>query len=115
MTLKSSCTTLIAVFTFLCSATALSEEAFENPALKTRAYMVEISRQLGVTCTHCHNLNNFKSQEKPAWAISKKHIDLVEILNQQHRDKLGIEKADCYLCHRGKLKPDYKEELTATD
>ena len=120
--MNSSCTTfwvLGALFSSLCAALIWGETSYSqapsDPAFKTREYMIEISRQLGVTCTHCHNLKDFKSQEKKPWAISKKHIDLVKALNTNHKDLMGFAKADCYLCHRGKLVPDYKEVITNTD
>jgi len=100
---------------FLCIAQFAQSQDFKDPELEMRDYMVEISRHLGVTCTHCHNLKDFKSQKKKPWKMAKNHIELVNTLNQNHLDKLGIDKADCFMCHRGKLKPEYQEKLSVTD
>jgi hypothetical protein len=83
--------------------------------LRHRDYMVEISRHLGVTCTHCHDVKNFKKNKMPNWITAKQHIEVVESLNNENLKKLGIKKADCYLCHRGKAKPDYIEKVKITD
>ena len=75
-----------------------------------REYMVTMSRQLGVTCTACHNLKNFASDEKLEFKTAKQHIKFVQLLIDNGMDGTkGNPKADCYMCHRGKLKPDYKE------
>jgi cytochrome c peroxidase len=75
-----------------------------------REYMVNISRQLGVTCNACHNQNNFADAEKKEFKISKDHIRLTQMLidNGMNGEK-GKPKADCFMCHRGKIMPDYKE------
>ncbi len=77
--------------------------------LKMREYMVNISRQIGVTCNHCHNVSNFKSDKMSAYKISKHHMKLVDILNVQGMGGVKTSKVDCYMCHRGKIVPDYKE------
>lgn len=75
-----------------------------------REYKVGISRQLGVTCNTCHNQNNFASAEKMEFKVAKEHFRLTQMLidNGMNGEK-GKPKADCYMCHRGKLMPDYKE------
>lgn len=75
-----------------------------------REYKVGISRQLGITCNTCHNQNNFASAEKVEFKVAKEHFRLTQLLidNGMNGEK-GKPKADCYMCHRGKLIPDYKE------
>lgn len=81
---------------------------------KDKDTMIHWSRQLGVTCIHCHNLDNFKDDSKPNFKISFKHNQMVKVLQEEvfsERDKgnaLKV-KVDCYFCHRGKEMPDYIE------
>ena len=75
-----------------------------------RRAMIQISRQLGVNCTACHNTKNFASAEKMEFRVAKEHMRLTQVLidnGMNGKDKRP--KADCYMCHRGVLKPDYKE------
>lgn len=80
-----------------------------DPDVAMRKWMLEISSQLGVTCTHCHNTKNFKDNSMDAYKVAKNHIDIVEYLNKDgfYKDRRGT-KVSCYLCHRGKAVPDYK-------
>lgn len=81
---------------------------------KQRAYMVEISRQIGVTCTYCHDVKNFKNSSMKEWKVSKRHIDFVKSVNQDPKKLLGP-KMDCYMCHRGEAKPEFREPLELVD
>lgn len=75
-----------------------------------RQQMMVISRQLGVTCTTCHTTKNFASNDKHEFKIAKDHMTITQLLIDHGfdgRDKRP--KADCFMCHRGKLKPDYVE------
>ena len=78
--------------------------------LAYREYKVNLTRQLGVTCMECHDTNNFAKGDKINFKKGKEHIKLTQLLIDNGFDgELGRPKADCYMCHRGKLKPDYKE------
>lgn len=80
--------------------------------LEYREYMVKMSRHLGVSCVACHDSNNFASADKATFKISKDHIRLTQLLIDNGFDgQQGRPKADCYMCHRGKLKPDFKEKF----
>ena len=75
-----------------------------------REYMQTISRQLGVTCNTCHDVKNWKADAKPSYKVAKEHIRIVQLLiDNGMNGARGAPKADCYLCHRGLLKPAYKE------
>lgn len=75
-----------------------------------REYMQTISRQLGVTCNTCHDVKNWKSDTKPSYKVAREHIRIVQLLiDNGMGGTRGAPKADCYLCHRGLLKPAYKE------
>lgn len=73
----------------------------------TKKEMLEISRHLGVTCIHCHDLNNYRLADKKEFKVAKNHMEIVREL-KKHRDSLGGT-PNCYLCHRGKAKPDFIE------
>ena len=76
-----------------------------------RSYMIMISRQLGVSCTTCHLTDNFKSDEKAHFKVAKDHMRLTQMLIDNGMDGKKGPKADCFMCHRGQLKPDYIEKL----
>ncbi len=80
----------------------------KDPDFAVRQDMIEISRQLGVTCTHCHDMKNLKSQTLPAWKVSKEHIRVTALLNSKEGLN-GTPKVDCYTCHRGEAKPKPEE------
>ena len=85
-----------------------------SPVNETREKMMLWSRQLGVTCVYCHNLDNFKDDTKPTFKISLKHNNMNKILQEEifnDRDKGNVlkVKVDCYMCHRGKDMPSYQE------
>jgi hypothetical protein len=74
-----------------------------------RESMVVISRQLGVTCTTCHNPENFHSDKKMEFKVAKEHMKLTQMLIDSGMDGKKGPKATCYMCHRGELKPKYQE------
>ncbi|MGZ3795553.1 MAG: hypothetical protein ACXVB1_04275 [Pseudobdellovibrionaceae bacterium] len=78
---------------------------------KVRQEMVVISRQLGTTCTECHNVQNFASNEKKSFKIAKEHLRIVETLRNNGFDGKKGPEATCYMCHQGDLHPEYKESL----
>ncbi len=73
-----------------------------------RKQMIEISEQLGVTCTYCHLPKNYKDNSKREFQIAKKHIEMVELLKNQFKETLN-NKMDCYLCHKGQAKIEAKK------
>jgi hypothetical protein len=76
-----------------------------------RESMIVISRQLGITCTYCHSTEDFKKDDKPLFKVAREHMKLTQILIDSGMDGKSGPKADCYMCHRGVSKPDYKEPL----
>lgn len=70
---------------------------------KYRKQMIEISEQLGVTCTYCHQPRNYRDSSKREFQIAKKHMEMVELLKSQFKDSMNS-KVDCYLCHKGQAK-----------
>lgn len=76
-----------------------------------REYMVVISRQLGVTCTTCHDTGNFRKGDIKEYKVAKEHMKLTQVLIDGGMDGKKGPKADCYMCHRGTMKPAYKEPI----
>src|SRR4051812_20190773 len=90
----------------------LSPKAYTESAEKmktneeiVRQEMIVISRQLGVTCNECHNIQNFASNEKKSFKVSKDHMRIVETLHANGFDGKKGPTASCYMCHQGKLTP----------
>lgn len=78
-----------------------------------RQEMLVISRQLGVTCSECHNIKNFTDDSKKSYKISLKHLKMVELLKMNGLSGTnGEPEASCYTCHRGRIKFPHKEPLT---
>ncbi len=120
--IMSTAAALIAVPTLLVApqislryleAQAQSAEAIKSQEEEIRQQMLVMSRHLGVTCTTCHKTENFKSDEMPSYKTAKAHIKLTQTLIDSGLDgsRKDRPKADCYMCHRGQLVPDYKEKL----
>tara|TARA_B100000686_G_scaffold181812_1_gene188828 strand:- start:1070 stop:1420 length:351 start_codon:yes stop_codon:yes gene_type:complete len=102
---------LYILFTFL-----LSESEFENVKVlditsksEMRKYMKSISKDLGVKCSYCHDMDD-KSIDTPEKDITREMIKLTRYLN----DLLNNEKEDttnhatyvtCWTCHYGKTQP----------
>jgi hypothetical protein len=94
-------------------ANAQSPQKIKSQEEEMRQQMIVMSRHLGVTCTTCHKTENFQSEEIPAFKTAKAHIKLTQALIDNGLDGSSKDrpKADCYMCHRGQLIPDYKEKL----
>lgn len=93
-------------------AQAESAVGLKKSEEKIRAEMIVISRQLGVTCTECHNVQNFKSDEKKNFRIGLEHMKITQMLRDKGFDGKKGPEASCYMCHQGELKPDFKEDLS---
>lgn len=80
-----------------------------DPDVAMRKWMLEISRELGVTCTHCHNTKDFKDNSKDEYKVALNHIKIVEWLEKDgfYKDRRNTQ-VSCFMCHRGQPVPDYK-------
>ncbi|MBO6522813.1 MAG: c-type cytochrome [Balneolaceae bacterium] len=67
------------------------------------------SRSLGVTCTHCHNPDDWSSDEKKEKIITRKMSEMGRTINMELRgiDELSDRRVavNCTTCHRGDVKP----------
>ncbi len=98
---------LAVIIVLLFSANALLEAKPEADAdMKIRDQMVQISRELGVTCTYCHNSENFKDSKNKNFGIALKHMKITQLLNSDQGFK-GKPAVTCYVCHQGEAKFDY--------
>lgn len=75
---------------------------------KYREQMITISRQLGVTCTHCHDARNYRESTKKTFQVAKNHMEMVDMINERFKYSFS-DKVDCYMCHKGQAKPEFKE------
>jgi hypothetical protein len=73
-----------------------------------REEMLQLTKELGTTCTECHNVNNFKDSTKNSFRIGAKHIKLVAAMKANGFDGRNGPEANCYMCHRGQLKAPAK-------
>lgn len=72
---------------------------------EVRKQMLQISKDLGVTCTYCHNVKNWKEDSKPEWKIASEHIKLMDSIrtfSMNGKDKPT--ETGCFMCHRGEAK-----------
>jgi hypothetical protein len=95
-----------------------SEEIYENiqtlnkvPAGKLLAIMeFGYAKSLGVTCTHCHDPNNWSSDEKAEKIITREMSKMVNEINSNILANIGAlgdrtAIVNCTTCHRGQIKP----------
>lgn len=68
------------------------------------------SGSLGVTCTHCHNPNDWASEEKDQKQIARDMMAMVGKINGELLTAIDNLESDrpavnCTTCHRGQVKP----------
>lgn len=69
------------------------------------------SRGLGVSCGHCHNTDNFSSDEKEKKGIAREMVNMGTMISQRLKTIKGISEkpiVNCITCHRGDLKPAFR-------
>ncbi len=81
-----------------------SAEIFKKEQEIVRIQMVQLSRELGVTCTECHSSKNWKDGSKYNFKIAREHMKTVEILRSSGFNGKKSPEASCFMCHQGKLK-----------
>lgn len=106
---------LIAITIYFLSSITLAQtpEKIKQTEEEIRKEMISISSQLGVTCTECHNVKNFKDDSKNSFKVSLKHLKMVELLKLNGLSGNNSEpEASCFMCHKGKLHFKFKEPIT---
>lgn len=98
---------ILIIASLLFAHNGLGKGSLPDPDLKKRQEMIDISRQLGVTCTHCHDVKNLRSGKKRTHKIALEHMRITKWLDR--KGFKGKPKGTCYMCHRGQPVPDYKE------
>ena len=96
-----------------------AEEVFKNiqllkgmPAARLLKVMeLGYSRSLGVTCTHCHVVDQWEKDEKPAKQIARDMIQMTKTINTTHLKNIKNLRSpnpvvNCTTCHRGKIIPE---------
>lgn len=72
------------------------------------------SKALGVGCDHCHNTNDFASEEIPAKQIAREMMNMSgkirEMLSEIKEIKTEDAHVNCTTCHRGSIVPATKME-----
>ncbi len=69
------------------------------------------SRGLGVSCGHCHNTNNFSSDEKQKKEIARQMVEMGNMISTKLKSIKGLSEkpiVNCITCHRGELKPVFR-------
>ncbi|MFI5186814.1 MAG: c-type cytochrome [Chitinophagales bacterium] len=69
------------------------------------------SRGLGVSCGHCHNTDNFASDEKQTKEIARQMVSMGNMISEKLRTINGLSErpiVNCITCHRGELKPAFR-------
>lgn len=97
--------TLALFFVLNGRALAQSPEKLKTESELMMESMQSISKQLGVTCTTCHNVKNWKDNSKKEFKISLDHMKITQSLIDQGFDGIKQTKASCFMCHQGELKP----------
>ena len=91
---------------------AETPETLKKSEEQVRQEMIVISRQLGVTCTECHNVKNFKDSAKNGFKIGQQHLKSVEILKSNgFSGANGEPLASCFMCHQGQLHFAHREKF----
>ncbi len=97
------------IFLWVLPTHSESVAAFVSKEEQIREQMITISRELGVTCTECHKITNFTDGSKKSYKVGLEHMKLTQMLKENGMDGKKGPTATCYMCHRGKLMPDFKE------
>jgi hypothetical protein len=68
------------------------------------------SKSLGVNCVHCHVVDQWEKDDKPAKQITREMIKMAGAINNDYLKNIKNLKSEnpiinCTTCHRGQLKP----------
>lgn len=80
------------------------EAAFAGDA-SLALQMGVFTASLGVGCSHCHDANNWGSDDNPMKAVGRRMRGMVGAINK-HFAGVKNPEIGCMACHQGKLKPE---------
>lgn len=83
--------------------------------IEMRNWMVQISKELGITCAECHNTKNFKDGSSQNFKVALNHMMILKQINDGFKKDWRRPEASCFMCHQGKLRPEYKAPKNLTD
>jgi len=101
---------VLAMGIFLLTPVARTESAqkLKSNEEEMRQQMLQLTKELGTTCTECHNVANFKDSSKHSFQIAAQHLKLVAVMKENGLDGKKGPEANCFMCHRGELHPPSK-------
>ena len=103
----------ILLLSFICSNTFKNVKVLEiESRTEMKKYMKSISKDLGVKCSFCHDLNN-KSIDTDHKLIAREMMKMQKDLNKQYFAMIGDSllkhentlQISCWTCHRGNKEP----------
>ena len=103
----------ILLLSFIFSNTFKNVKVLEiDSRTEMKKYMKSISKDLGVKCSHCHDMDD-KSIDTPQKDITREMIKLTKylnsLLNTQFIDSSSNKTfVTCWTCHYGNLEPAHK-------
>jgi hypothetical protein len=96
-----------------------AESVFRNvkvmqgvPAERFLQRMNAFGRALGVPCSHCHILNHWADEDKPAKLVARDMMAMTMTINDTLLTRVRFKRRDpepprvnCFTCHRGEPRP----------
>jgi|GEM_PF-1296862 len=80
------------------------------PAERIPRIMGAFTRALGVSCSHCHVVNQWEKEDLPTKQIARDMLAMVAKINNEHLKGIknigGKTQVSCSTCHRGQTIPD---------
>lgn len=70
---------------------------------KVKGYMKQLTKGLGVKCSHCHESGNNASDKLPAKLAARKMLKMTRSLDKKFFGGKG--RLSCITCHKGKVQP----------
>lgn len=75
----------------------------------TKHYMKTVSKDLGVKCKYCHDVNNFADDSNRNKRIARSMLKMMDGLNTEFFTWKDARQIRCWTCHQGKSDPPKKK------
>ncbi|HJL77911.1 MAG TPA: photosynthetic reaction center cytochrome c subunit family protein [Candidatus Marinimicrobia bacterium] len=72
---------------------------------EVKKYMKMISKDLGVKCKYCHDMND-KSLDTEHKEITRLMMQMIQTQNDSVFNYEGASQVSCWICHRGSSEPE---------